>query len=147
MENEKTTRECPYCKEEIKAEAIRCKHCRSNVSPEKPAHEGICPFCKEEIKPEAIKCKHCGSKLNSSSESGCEGCSQKNADSQFTFETGDINNVVSSVGPGRIPKQVCFGCELIFFPRPRWMRQCCIPGYGCWWERCNPFEDSVFNPR
>lgn len=145
MENEKTTRECPYCKEEIKAEAIRCKHCRSNVSPEKPAHEGICPFCKEEIKPDAIKCKHCGSMLNGSSESDCEGCSEKTALGQLTFETGDIDNVVSSVRP-RIPRIVCFSCELIFFPRPRWVRKCVAIGYGSWLERCNPFEDSVFQP-
>ncbi len=83
MNDKIKTRECPYCKEEIRAEAIRCKHCRSNVSPEKPAHEGICPYCKEEINPEAIKCKHCGSMLNGSTESEC-GCNQQiNTSSQF----------------------------------------------------------------
>jgi hypothetical protein len=52
---------CPYCKEEINAEATKCKHCKSYLQSEKPSHGGICPYCKEEIKPDAIKCKHCES--------------------------------------------------------------------------------------
>lgn len=62
-ENDEDTRECPYCKEEIKAEAIKCKHCGSRLSPEQPAHGGVCPYCKEDIKPDAVKCKHCKSNL------------------------------------------------------------------------------------
>jgi len=60
-DEKKRTRECPYCKEDIRADATKCKHCGSSVMPELPAHEGICPYCKEEINPEAIKCKHCKS--------------------------------------------------------------------------------------
>jgi hypothetical protein len=76
MGEQRETRECPHCKEEIKAEAIKCKHCGSRVAPERPAHEGICPYCKEEIHPDAIKCKHCKSMLGDSAKSddGC-GCS------------------------------------------------------------------------
>jgi hypothetical protein len=74
MAAESKTRSCPYCKEEIKADAIRCKHCRSTVSPEQPAHGGTCPYCKEEIHPEAVKCKHCGSAVGPSK--GCEGCGE-----------------------------------------------------------------------
>jgi hypothetical protein len=58
-----TGRPCPYCKEDIKADAIKCKHCWSAVAPDKPAHAGICPFCKEDIKPDAIRCKHCKADL------------------------------------------------------------------------------------
>ena len=62
MTKEKTT--CPYCKEEVNADAVKCKHCHSGIKPEAPEvpeHQGICPFCKEEIKAEAVKCKHCQS--------------------------------------------------------------------------------------
>ena len=62
-EESKATRECPYCKETIKSDAIRCKHCGSSVSPEKPSHGGTCPYCREEIKSDAIVCKHCKSDL------------------------------------------------------------------------------------
>jgi len=65
MTNESKTRDCPYCKEEIRVDAIKCKHCGSSVAPEKPAHEGTCPYCKEQIHPEAIICKHCKSDVRS----------------------------------------------------------------------------------
>src|SRR5262249_45421162 len=63
MPEKAALRQCPYCKEEIKPDAIRCKHCRSSVPPEKPPHGGTCPYCKEAIHAEAIKCKHCGAML------------------------------------------------------------------------------------
>lgn len=65
------TRECPYCKETIKDDAVKCKHCGSGVAPKKPSHGGICPYCKEEINTEAIRCKHCKSILVNSSEVDC----------------------------------------------------------------------------
>jgi hypothetical protein len=65
---ENETRECPFCKEEVHAEATKCKHCRSTLTPARPSHHGICPFCKEEIKLEALKCKHCGSMLTAHAE-------------------------------------------------------------------------------
>jgi hypothetical protein len=67
------TRLCPYCKEEIKADAIKCKHCGSRLTPEKPSHGGTCPYCKEDIHPEATRCKHCRSDLLSDATEDC-GC-------------------------------------------------------------------------
>jgi hypothetical protein len=54
---------CPFCKEEVKADAVRCKHCQAAIPPRTPPHEGVCPFCKEGIHPEAIRCRHCKSDL------------------------------------------------------------------------------------
>ena len=58
-DQEMATRQCPFCKEEVKVDAIRCKHCQATILPDRPTHRGVCPFCKETINPEAIRCKHC----------------------------------------------------------------------------------------
>jgi hypothetical protein len=73
-ETENTTRECPLCKEEIKAEAVRCKHCHATIRRTEPGHEGTCPLCKENINPQAIRCPHCKADLLSTMQScGCHG--------------------------------------------------------------------------
>lgn len=67
-------RECPLCREEVRADALRCKHCQAALVPERPDHGGTCPYCKEAIKPEAIRCKHCHANLAPGA-SGC-GCGE-----------------------------------------------------------------------
>ena len=62
-DQESETRDCPFCKEEIKATALRCKHCLSDIPPTKPDHGGVCPLCREEINPEALRCPHCKADL------------------------------------------------------------------------------------
>jgi hypothetical protein len=62
-EQANSTRECPLCREEIRADAVRCKHCHGEVLAETPGHGGVCPFCKEEIHPEATRCRHCQADL------------------------------------------------------------------------------------
>ena len=74
-EEQVETTQCPYCKEEIRADALVCKHCRSRLEAT-PGHGGICPYCKEDINPEATRCKHCGPDLDARAaraEGGC-GC-------------------------------------------------------------------------
>jgi hypothetical protein len=56
---------CPFCKEEVKASAVRCKHCRSELPVTQSRHGGVCPYCKEDIMLNALKCKHCLSILSS----------------------------------------------------------------------------------
>lgn len=60
---ESETRACPYCKEEVKVAAVRCKHCLADIAPTRPDHGGVCPMCREKIKADAIRCKHCGATL------------------------------------------------------------------------------------
>jgi hypothetical protein len=60
---ESETRLCPYCKEEVKAVALRCKHCLADIAPTRPDHGGVCPLCREEINADAIRCKHCKATL------------------------------------------------------------------------------------
>lgn len=63
MTHESETRECPYCKEEVKRGAVRCRHCLATISAEDPGHGGICPFCKENISAEALRCPRCAADL------------------------------------------------------------------------------------
>ena len=80
-DDKKTT--CPYCKEDVKSGATKCRHCHSKLEAIRPAHEGICPYCKEDIKPAAIKCKHCQSNLLSTSKSGCNCDKETNISNEF----------------------------------------------------------------
>jgi hypothetical protein len=75
------TRECPFCKEEVKADAVRCKHCQSSIPRAEPGHRGTCPYCKESIDPEAVRCKHCQADLAPAASCSCgqEGAARRRA--------------------------------------------------------------------
>ena len=58
-------RPCPFCRQDVKPDAIRCKHCLADIPATTPDHQGTCPFCKEDIDPEATRCMHCKANLDS----------------------------------------------------------------------------------
>ena len=67
--SEDSTKKCPFCGEEIKTAAQKCKHCgeflhnRYKEDTQNVIYIKSCPFCGEEISKNAIKCKHCKSML------------------------------------------------------------------------------------
>lgn len=56
---------CPACRERIKDDALRCKHCSTDLNVRK------CPWCAEMIDKDAKKCKHCKSYIDKIRCSGC----------------------------------------------------------------------------
>lgn len=65
--SEQATTQCPWCGEDIRPAARKCKHCGSVVGQDvTPSHGGTCPYCREAIQPGAVKCKHCLAALEAS---------------------------------------------------------------------------------
>lgn len=117
VNNEKNTcNTCPYCKEEIKPEAIKCKHCSSKLGKATPSHEGVCPFCKESIKPDAIKCKHCKTSLATDSDCGCDNVN--GSEQVMALRINRRNR-------GGMKDQYCFGGT-----------KTCVDEYGNFFECC-----------
>lgn len=61
MDENKDTKKCPFCGDEININAKKCKHCKEFL-PEDFSQSGMkkCPYCGDEINANAKKCKHCG---------------------------------------------------------------------------------------
>lgn len=166
MATEAELRECPFCKEEIKAAAVKCKHCHSALQPKTPPHGGVCPYCKEAIKPDAIKCKHCGSMIGDSPQAGCCGdCAEKGAGvpgqsipsifANLGREFGQLGTDHAPPGlpPGTTALQAgCSECVIGRIGRVIFSyRICCkvtwIPFLGtvkvCWFEPCGTIPDGT----
>ena len=60
MNDKAKTKHCPYCKKNIREDAIKCKHCQYTLL---LSHARTCPYCKEDIKSGGTKCIHCLSAL------------------------------------------------------------------------------------
>ncbi len=128
MSEKQSETTCAFCKEDIKVEAIKCKHCGSMLKAKAPAHEGICPYCKESIHPDAIKCKHCKSALGEATSTdgaecrcGCHGDSEVASQLARRFG-GGIG--VPVYGGGRVVTD---------------------PGHDCWGACVDKFVDCKLN--
>ena len=171
MSTKTKSRQCPFCKEQIKADALRCKHCRSSIEPEPTPHGGVCPWCKESIHVDAIKCKYCGSAVGAAAGSKDCGCHQSEAvigGSTVGVGAGSFNPDISgeNVAGGVSASAAATGCgdctgfngtthDIRGNIRIRGTKQCCtmvpiligdrvIWRKVCWSESC--IHKDIYSP-
>lgn len=59
------TKNCPFCGEQVLAQAKKCKFCKNWLNDQKDNSEELksCPYCYEKINVNAKLCKFCGSNV------------------------------------------------------------------------------------
>lgn len=125
---ESETRLCPFCAEEVKAAAVKCKHCGSALPLAVPAHQGTCPYCKEAINPKATKCKHCKSFLCEESPGSPCGC-------------GGAAEASHALTAARFPSGPRFGRRDLELPTSNVVGS--LP-FGCMWYCYENWDGRVF---
>lgn len=131
MTSDDATRQCPYCHEDVKATALKCKHCCAQLFSVAPSHRGVCPYCKEDIKAEAIKCRHCHSMLTGRTGAGdcrCAASARSRASNPYSV------GAAARLGPAGVVPKDCYRLCLDVW------RECLRKGGS--WELCNQIIET-----
>lgn len=94
-ETETTTRPCPSCRQDVRADATRCRHCYGDIA-DGAGHGGRCPLCREDIHPEATRCPHCKSSLVTPDDCGCDGTATRARSSSARVGNGVLRAMARS---------------------------------------------------
>jgi len=91
------TKKCPYCTEEIKFEAVKCRYCgeflTNEISTVQRANTWVCINCKEEVENTFDTCWNCGASI--------EGTIKSESDIEFNEVKKEVSKKYSS-RPGNI---------------------------------------------
>lgn len=147
-DEESATRQCPFCKEDVRADALRCKHCQANIPSTTPGHDGVCPYCKEDIKPDATRCRWCHANFGGGGQPCCPDCAPSMTRRQAQRPGARVKRVARGVARGQTGQasqqavfraaSACEGCsDFDVDDQGIWCFLDCGQIY-CFYELCQP---------